>query len=77
LLPIISWRVKMVTSRKPYQYEAVLSDRGQALDDGQWLKPLMAGVPESVRFQPEARTVARIRERVLNAIERQSTSLVA
>ena len=57
-------------SRKSYKQEAVL-------DDGQWLRPLMAGAADKTRSQPDVGAVARIRETVLGQIERESLSLVA
>ncbi len=66
-----------MTSRKPYEYQAVLCTSGLALDEGDWLRPLMSGVASTLRSLPEARTVARIRETVLERIERESVPLVA
>ena len=57
-------------SRKSFKQEAVL-------DDGQWLRPLMAGAADKTRSQPDAGAVARIREVVIYRIERASLSLVA
>ena len=57
-------------SRKSYKQEAVL-------DEGQWLRPLMAGAAEKTQSQPDVGAVARIREVVLYRIERGSVSLVA
>ena len=57
-------------SRKSYKQEAVL-------DDGQWLRPLIAGAADKTRSQPDVGAVARIRETVLDRIERESLSLVA
>jgi hypothetical protein len=59
-----------VIDTKPFKQEA-------ALDDGQWLRPLLAGMAVKVRWQPDATTLARIREAVLSQIERESMSLVA
>jgi hypothetical protein len=59
-----------VIDRKIYQQEGTL-------DDGQWLRPLIAGTAEKTRSQPDAGAVARIREVVLYRIERESVSLVA
>ncbi len=56
--------------RKTYKQEATL-------DDGQWLRPLMAGAAEKTQSRPDAGAVARIRETVLGQIERESVSLVA
>ena len=69
-LPIICLEAETVISRKSYKHEA-------HLDDGQWLRPLMAGVAEKTQSQPDAGAVARIREVVLYRIERGSVSLVA
>jgi hypothetical protein len=60
----------MVTTRKLHRQEATL-------DDGQWLRPLLAGAADKTRSQPDAGAVARIRETVLEHIERESVSLVA
>ena len=57
-------------SRKTFKQEATL-------DDGQWLRPLMAGAADKTRSQPDAGAVARIREVVIYRIERASVSLVA
>jgi len=59
-----------VTNVKSYRQEATL-------DDGQWLRPLLAGAADKTRSQPDAGAVARIREVVLYRIERESVSLVA
>ena len=56
--------------RKTFKQEAVL-------DDGQWLRPLIAGAADKTRSQPDVGAVARIRETVLDRIERESLSLVA
>jgi len=69
-LPIICLEAETVISRKTYKQEATL-------DDGQWLRPLMAGAAEKTQLQPDAGAVARIRETVLDRIERESVSLVA
>lgn len=65
-----AWRQTTVIQRKPFKQEA-------ALDDGQWLRPLLAGTTVKVRWQPDAATLVRIREAVLGQIERESVSLVA
>ena len=57
-------------SRKSCKQEATL-------DDGQWLRPLMAGWADKTQSQPDRGAVARIREVVLDRIERGSISLVA
>ena len=57
-------------SRKSFKQEAVL-------DDGQWLRPLIAGAADKTRSQPDVGAVARIRETVLGQLERESLSLVA
>jgi hypothetical protein len=59
-----------VMSRKSFKQEAVL-------DDGQWLRPLIAGAADKTQSQPDVGAVARIRETVLGQIERESLSLVA
>ena len=69
-LPIICLEAETVISRKTFKQEAYL-------DDGQWLRPLMVGAADKTRSQPDAGTVARIRETVLDRIERESVSLVA
>jgi hypothetical protein len=69
-LPIICLEADEVIIRKTFKQEATL-------DDGQWLRPLMAGAAEKTRLQPDAGAVARIRETVRNQIERESVSLVA
>jgi len=69
-LPIICLEAETVISRKTYKQEA-------NLDDGRWLRPLMAGAAEKTQAQPDAGAVARIREVVLHQIERESVSLVA
>ena len=69
-LPIICLEAETVISRKTYKQEAIL-------DDGRWLRPLMAGAADKTRSQPDAGAVARIRETVLDRIERESVSLVA
>jgi len=70
ILPIICLEADEVISRKTFKQEAIL-------DDGQWLRPLMAGAVDKTQSQPDAGAVARIRETVLNRIERESVSLVA
>ena len=70
ILPIICLEADEVISRKTFKQEAIL-------DDGQWLRPLMAGAADKMRSQPDAGAVARIREAVLHRIERESVSLVA
>ena len=57
-------------SRKTFKQEATL-------DDGQWLRPLIAGAADKTQSQPDVGAVARIREVVLYRIERASVSLVA
>ena len=69
-LPIICLEAETVISRKTFKQEAYL-------DDGQWLRPLMAGAADKTQSQPDAGAVARIREVVLHQIERESVSLVA
>ena len=69
-LPIICLEAETVISRKTYKQEAIL-------DDGQWLRPLIAGAADKTQSQPDAGAVARIREVVLYRIERGSVSLVA
>ncbi|HUS83425.1 MAG TPA: hypothetical protein VM013_09255 [Dehalococcoidia bacterium] len=59
----------MIT-RKPFKQEGFL-------DDGQWLRPLIAGTTEKTRSRPDAGAIARMRETVLDQIERASVSLVA
>ena len=56
--------------RKTFKQEAVL-------DDGQWLRPLMAGAIDKTRSQPDVGAVARIREVVLSQMGREPVSLVA
>lgn len=56
--------------RKTFKQEAVL-------DDGQWLRPLMAGAIDKTRWQPDVGAVARMREVVLSQMGRESVSLVA
>jgi hypothetical protein len=59
-----------VITSKPFKQEA-------CLDDGQWLRPLMTGATRKTQSQPDAGAVARIRETVLDRIERESMYLVA
>ncbi|MBE3110379.1 MAG: hypothetical protein IMZ46_07670 [Acidobacteria bacterium] len=56
--------------RKTFKQEAVL-------DDGQWLRPLMAGAIDKTRSLPDVGAVARIREVVLSQMGREPVSLVA
>jgi hypothetical protein len=60
----------MVTIGKLYKQEP-------SLDDGRWLRPLMAGAADKTQSQPDAYAIARIRATVLERIERESVSLVA
>ena len=47
------------------------------LDDGKWLRLMIASAPLKVQLQPDDATVARIREQVFEQIAQESTYLVA
>ena len=47
------------------------------LDDGKWLRLMIASAPLKVQLQPDDATVARIREQVFEQIAQDSVYLVA
>ena len=59
----------MVTTQNSHRYEVVL-------DDGRWLRPLLASASKRTQAQPDQQTVERIRNQVFYQIERES-ALVA
>jgi len=69
-LPIIILEANNVIIRKTFTQEPIL-------DDGSWLRPLIAGAAEKTQSQPDTETVGRIRETIVDRIRRQPVRLVA
>lgn len=60
----------MVTRKRSYEPR-------ETLDEGEWLRLMLALVLATTQSLPDSETVARIRERLLYQIEDESISLVA